>query len=116
MVVLACFSSVFNQEHKACVLKPFLKESQLDPSNAAPWTINVSDFTVAGQKCQTVDDDSISSSCVSYHRGREQICSFVFRCCWMESNINSATVSEEKSGKKGKWEVRKKKPCVDFRC
>lgn len=23
MVVLACFSSVFNQEHKACVLKPF---------------------------------------------------------------------------------------------
>lgn len=34
----------------------------------------------------------------------------------MESNINSATVSEEKSGKKGKWEVRKKKPCVDFRC
>lgn len=26
----------------------------------------------------------------------------------MESNINSGTVSEEKSGKKGKWEVRKK--------
>lgn len=27
----------------------------------------------------------------------------------MESNINSGAVSEEKSGKKGKWEVRKKK-------
>lgn len=26
----------------------------------------------------------------------------------MESNINSGTVSEEKSGWKGKWEVRKK--------
>lgn len=30
----------------------------------------------------------------------------------MESNINSATVSEEKSGKKGKWEVRKKNPVL----
>lgn len=32
----------------------------------------------------------------------------------MESNINSGTVSEEKSGRKGKWEVRKKKYIVLF--
>lgn len=49
---------------------------------------------------------------VEAENGWRQICSFVCRCCWIESNINSGSVSEEQSGRQGRWEAKKKKYIV----